>query len=148
MAAKTGSVVRAGLSGGLGIPRYVIGKLTLDAALATSNTYAIDSFFPAGNKKAISFEIIPEVELDTNATPTLSLAAGPGTGTTASDDDGFYDAVVAAYEGGNTFQNPGALIENGTTFSGEDLVLTVVANPATGATSGDIFFICWYEMAA
>lgn len=138
MAAKTGTVVVAGKRGEVGQQYTARGKIALDAALATTNTYTISNLLPKGGAKVIAFRFYG-VEVDTNATPTCTVSIG-----NSDDPDGFLKTKGGAVglqnslAGQLTYFGDGDLI--GTTVTNRDLTMTVVANPATGATSGDLFY--------
>lgn len=140
MAAKTGSVLVAGKTGELGQQYDAVGYIDLDAALATTNTYTIANLFPKGKYKVVGFDFWSP-ELDTNASPTLTFSVG-----NSDDPDGYLKTIngglpAQAPANGSqlNYKGNGDLI--GTTPTpNRDVTLTVVADPATGVTSGRLFF--------
>ena len=150
MATLTGTRVTAPRVGDLDKIVYASGYYTLAAALSTSNTYEIDLF--AGLE---GYDIIPVtvnvfgVEADTNATPTGTFKVGD-----SSDDDGLLTTKGMAVGLQNSlagqlfYKGDGALIKNATRMTGTKVIITPVANPATGATSGDIFVEVWAKVVA
>jgi hypothetical protein len=150
MATLTGTRSFAPRNAGIDELVYASGYYTLAAALSTSNTYEIDLF--AGLE---GFDVIPVaaevygVEADTNATPTGTFKVGD-----FSDDDGILTTKGMAVGLQNSlagqlfYKGDGALIKAGTRLTGTKIIITPVANPATGATSGDIFVGVWAKVVA
>lgn len=141
MADKFGTIVIAPRGGEQAVPNVSRGKLALDAALSTSNTYTFRGLLPRSVINVLSATIVSDVELDTNATPTLNISLG-----TSDDADGFIKGQAGAFNAGTPIVGNGALI--GTEIkNAQDVVMTVAANPATGATTGNIFVEIWYQTA-
>ena len=137
MTAKTGTVTYTSRPQ-LGEQRWVRGVITLDAAFATTNTYTIANLFPSGGCKVLALRHA-SIEADTHATPTLVYEIG-----NSDDANGFKTSFTSAIGLQNSLASQavaigdGALI--GTAITNRDLTLTVTADPATGATSGDLIF--------
>ena len=138
MAALTGTVVNAGRSGERGQQFVATGTYALTGALVNADTITWSNFFPSGKFKLVSLEVYGP-ELDTNATPTMKFKIGDGT---------TVDAYLTEKGGALGLQNslPSQLFYKGdgasigTSFTGlRNLVMTVTAAVATGATSGTIF---------
>ena len=136
MADITGSVVIGSQFGEQDASSTVLGKFDFSAALATVDTYTIPNFFPRGKKLFIeSFEAYGDV-FDTNETKTLAISVG-----NSDDPDGLLTSTVLNYtQKGVVICGDGAFVGGDALVDNTDLTLTVTANPATGATSGTLYF--------
>lgn len=122
---------------------------TLTAALSTADTYEVDVF---GTDATNGYDFIPVagkvfgVRTDTNATPTGQFSIGD-----SADPDGLliaksgFATVTNSQPTQVRYEWDGALIKNKTRLTGTKIILTPTANPATGATSGDIFIEGWFR---
>lgn len=137
MAALTGTNTLKTPSYIMGQVSTVTGTYALSGALANADTITWTDIFPDKDVTVLSVKTITP-DLDTNASPTGTYTVGDGT-----DVDGYIaggklniptgtdDPALGVTEG------QGALI--GTTISGKrNIVLTVDAAVATGATSGTV----------
>lgn len=137
MTALTGTVVYAAKNGESGQQYAGLGKYTLGGALANADTITWTNLLPKGKFKVLGFKFWGP-EIDTNATPTATFTIGDGT-----DADGYLTTKGGAVGLQNSladqlsYEGDGALI--GTTQEGRNVVLTVTAAVATGATSGTIW---------
>lgn len=140
MTALVGTTVIKGRSGERGTQYAALLKYTLLAALVNGDTITWSNCLPNGKFKVVGFRIWG-VELDTNASPTMLFTVGDGV-----DADGYKLSAGGgvglqnSLAGQLVYLGDGALI--GTTDAANDVVLTVTAAVATGATSGDI----WIEL--
>lgn len=129
-----------GRSGERGTQYTALLKYTLLAALVNADTITWSNCLPNGKFRVVGFEVWG-VELDTHGTPTMLFTVGDGV-----DADGYKLSASGAIGLQNSlagqlfYKGDGALI--GTTDAANDVVLTVTAAVATGATSGDI----WIEV--
>lgn len=138
MTAYTGSIVVAPKNGGLGDQHQVVGKITLGATVVSGDTWTISGLLGNGEKKIVSYSEYGQ-ELDTNASPTLTMITG-----TETDDNGFLTSIVAGGAGAQlNYGGNGALI--GTVTSDSDLVITTAGTLGTGAATGDRFYVITLE---
>lgn len=133
MASYDGTITISGKAGEIGTQSKARGEFALPGALADTDTITWSNLLPKGGAKVIDVQVFG-VEVDTNATPTLTYTVGDGT-----DADGYITTKTgAAGASGQHFaKGDGALVD--TDVTGRDVVLTVTADPATGATSGTLF---------
>lgn len=144
MAALTGTVQVAGKSGSVGRQFVAKGSYTLGGALANADTITWTNLLPDPNTCKVVSGRIYGPELDTNATPTMLFTIGDGT-----DADGYLLSKGGAVTLSNSLANQlmyefdGAIIcAAAGTAESRNVVLTVTAAVATGATSGTI----WIEL--
>lgn len=139
MTAYTGTVViaaRAGERGGqhTGYLEYDLGGV----ALANTDTITWTNAVPLKAQAKVVGLDYASPELDTNATPTMLFTIGDGT-----DADGYLASKGGAVTLSNSlanqliFKGDGAIIGTATQ-AGRNIVLTVTAAVATGATTGKI----------
>lgn len=136
MAAYTGTVPIKPKGGELGALQYAQGKFTVTVALADEDTITIADVLPQQGAEVVDIALTA-AELDTDGSPTMTFTVGDGT-----DADGYFTST----SGGAAISNVkgrGALV--GTKVTSRDIVLTVTAAVATGATSGDIYFDVFYR---
>lgn len=140
MTAYTGTVTIPARAGERGIQTTGMGSYALTGALVNADTITWTDAVPLGTQaKIVGFRFF-SVELDTNASPTMLFKVGDGT-----DDDGY----LTSKGGGVGLQNSlagqlayfgdGAIIGTATQ-AGRNIVLTVSAAVATGATSGTLYY--------
>ena len=150
MAIRTGVRETAPNFAGIDGLVFAAGYYSLAAALTTDDTYEIDLF--AGLE---GYDIIPVsaevygVEADTGASPTGTFRVGDaavadGILTTKGMAVGLQNSLA----GQLFYKGDGSLIKNGTRLTGTKIIITPVANPATGATAGDIFVGVWAKVVA
>lgn len=147
MAALVGTVKEAGRSGEIGGQRFFLGEYDLAAALVNADTITWSNILPSsGTFKVLDFKIVAP-ELDTNATPTMLFVVGDGT-----DNDAFLTSKGGAVGLQNSlagqlsyFGDGAAIGAAAGTVVGRDIVLTVTAAVATGATSGKIRVSGWTQ---
>ena len=138
MTAYTGTIVNAGRSGERGAQYVATGTYALTGALVENDTITWSNFFPPGKFKLVDF-VFWAPELDTNASPTGTAIIGDGTDTDAylTTKNIGKPAQLPANGSQLVYRGDGASI--GTSFTGlRDVVLTVNAAVATGATSGTL----------
>ena len=141
MTAYTGTIVSEGRGGELGQQFSAIGKYALTGALVNGDTITWSNLLPKNTVKVIAFRFW-SVELDTGGTPTTLFTIGDGT-----DPDGYLTSKGGAVTLSNSlagqlsYFGDGALIGADDAAS-RDVVLTVTAAVATGATSGTL----WVEV--
>lgn len=138
MTAYTGTIAQYGRLGEIGRQTIASGYYTLGAEIEDTDTITWDNVMPNGKFKVIDFEVWG-VELDTNATPTATFTIGDET-----DPDGYLTTKGGAITLSNSlagqlfYKGDGALLN--TTTAGRDVVLTMTAATATGASSGKIWW--------
>jgi len=146
MTALVGTVTKAATSGTRGVQNTGVLKYTLLGALVNGDTITWSNAIPSkAQAKVIAVEFVAP-ELDTNATPTATATIGDGT-----DADGYlttFNLGLPAQLPANGAQllalGNGAIIGTATQ-AGRDVVFTVTAAVATGATSGDIWVFITVE---
>lgn len=137
MTAYTGTVTIAPTNGGLGDDHIVRGEYTFGAEIEDTDTITWTGILGKNDKKVVSFRVFGQ-ELDTNATPTATFTVG-----TEDDADGLLTTKGGAVGLQNSlagqllYFGDGALVD--TITDDEDIVLTMTAATATGASSGTIF---------
>lgn len=137
MTAYTGTVVIGAATGGLGDEHTVKGSYTFGAEIENADTITWTGILGKGDKEIVGFRVYG-VELDSNATPTATFTVG-----TEDDADGLLTTKGGAVglqnslAGQLSYFGDGALV--GTTVDDEDIVLTMTAATATGASSGTIY---------
>lgn len=139
MTAYSGTINTAGRLGEIGRQTIASGSYALTGALVNADTVTWDNVFPNGKFKVISFRYWSP-ELDTNASPTMTFTIGDET-----DPDGYLTTIngglpaTAPTNGSQlNYMGNGALLN--TTTAGRDVVFTVTAAVATGASSGTLFW--------
>jgi|DEB0MinimDraft_6_1074348.scaffolds.fasta_scaffold117591_1 hypothetical protein len=121
---------------------------TLTEALATTNSYTFTPFIDG------YYSVVEDVQLygvnaDTNATPTGTYTLG-----TTDDKDGLLTTKAMSVALQNSLASQvnyfgdGDLIKNQTVITGDTLELDVTANPATGATAGDIWIDLYFRLVS
>ena len=136
MAALTGTNAIAGKNGEVGMQFTATGTYTLAAALANGDTITWSNLLPLGGAKIVAVRFFAP-ELDTNATPTMKWTLG-----NSDDADGFIIEQGGAVGLSNSLPTmivaggTGALMD--TTVTNRNVVFTVTAAVATGATTGTI----------
>lgn len=137
MTAYTGTVTRAAKAGGLGELSVAKGSYTFGTEIENADTITWTNILPGQGAKVVGFAVYG-VELDTNATPTATFIIGDG-----SDTDGYLTTKGGAVGLQNSlagqlfYKGDGALID--TEVSSRNVVLTMTAATATGASSGTIY---------
>ena len=136
MTALVGTVTIPGKGGLVGVQHTALLEYTLTGALVNADTITWSNVIPNGGATVVDVQLATP-ELDTNATPTMLFEVG-----NSDDRDGY----ILSHGGALTLSNSladqmsaigtGALI--GTKVTNRDIVLTVTAAVATGATSGRI----------
>lgn len=137
MAAYTGTVTQRGKGGDLGDLFIAKGEYTFGTEIEDTDTITWSNILPQGGAKVHSFRIYG-VELDSNATPTATFVVGDGT-----DADGYLTTKGGAVglqnslAGQLVYFGDGALLDTNVTST--DIVLTMTAATATGASTGTIY---------
>lgn len=137
MVAYTGSITIPATNGGLGEDHVVRGEFTFTTEIEDTDTITWSGILGGGDKKIVAFSVFGQ-ELDTNATPTATFTVG-----TEDDADGLLTTKGGAVglqnslAGQLVYKGDGALVD--ATTDDEDIVLTMTAATATGASSGTIF---------
>jgi len=137
MTAYTGTVLIGAANGGLGEEHTVLGSYTFGAEVENTDTITWTGILGSNEKRIVGFRVFG-TELDTNATPTATFIVG-----TEDDDNGLLTTKGGAVglqnslAGQLSYFGDGALI--GTITNDGNIVLTVTAATATGASSGTIY---------
>ncbi len=137
MTAYTGTITVAGKNGEVGQQFNAVGKYTFGTEVEDTDTITWTNLLPNNSSKVVGFKVYG-TELDTNATPTATFTIGDGT-----DPDGYLTTKGGAVGLQNSLA--GQLIYFGdgalmfTDVSSRDVVLTMTAATATGASSGTIY---------
>lgn len=142
----TGTIVVAPRLGDLDKICHTKVLFTLTEALATTNSYTFEPFID-GYYAIVEGGAVYGVNADTDGTPTLLLQLGTGS---TGDPDGLLKPTSFSVALQNSLASQvnrtfdGDLVKNQTIITADTLELDVTANPATGATEGDIFIdIYW-----
>lgn len=130
-----------GRAGERGQQFEALSSYALTGALVNADTITFSNLLPDPNRfKVVDFEFWSP-ELDTNATPTTLFTIGDGT-----DADGYLTSKGGAVTLSNSlagqlfYKGDGAIIGAAAgTAASRDVVLTVTAAVATGATSGNLW---------
>lgn len=141
MTAYTGTILKAATGGELGRQYKVTGYYTFGAEVETTDTITWADIIPASGARVIGGKVWG-VELDSNATPTATFIIGDG-----SDTDGYLNTKGGAVGLQNSLAGQLAYFFDGallgtTVTTNNDVVLTMTAATATGASSGTI----WIEL--
>lgn len=137
MTAFTGTNVLTGKGGELGALSIARGSYTFGTEVENADTITWTNILPAQGAKVVGFKVFG-TELDTNATPTATFTIGDGT-----DADGYLTTKGGAVGLQNSlagqlfYEGDGALV--GTKVTGRNVVLTMTAATATGASTGTIY---------
>jgi hypothetical protein len=138
MVAYTGTIDIAGKNGEIGSQNFCRGKYALAGALANTDTITWPNLLPLAGGKIVGFRFY-SLELDTNATPTMTFTVG-----NSDDADGYLETVngglpatLPANGSQLSYAGNGALIA--TTVTNRNVVLTVTGVVATGVAAGNLF---------
>lgn len=137
MTALTATVDLPGKGGDISEQKLASGYYDLLGALVNGDTITFPNILPYGGAKVVNVKAVSP-ELDSNATPTATATIG-----NSDDPDGYVKTRGLAVTLSNSLatdlvleSSDGALIN--TAVTNRDIVLTVTAAVATGATSGRI----------
>lgn len=139
MAALTGTVTLAGKNGEIGQQYLARGSYTFGAEIEDTDTITWSNILPAGGAKVVGFRVYGQ-EIDTNATPTATFIVG-----NTDDTDGYLKTKGGAVGLQNSlagqlfYAGDGDLITSGSIITNRNVVLTMTAATATGASSGTIY---------
>lgn len=136
MTARTGTVTIKPKGGELGALQYAQCKYTLTEALADEDTITFTGALPTQGAEVVDIAMTA-VEMDTDGSPTMTFTVGDGT-----DADGYFTSTSGGAAIANV-KGRGALV--GTEVTSSNIVMTVTAAVATGATSGDVYFDIFYR---